>query len=224
MDDTTQTPTESQPNPPATDAGAGSGSGSTGGGVPSGFVPVAELEREQARSRDFQGRADRLQAQIQRLASGGEPGDGGATSGTPKGFDPDAFADQLLNRVYGATALMNASEKLKAEFPHADSSFFEPDVLKEFDSPEALRAVVEADHNRVAAAIKAAVEAAGQPAPTPGQQPSPLGPAGSGGQPTGGDPTVDQLNALTPGELGKFMQDNPGVVERVLSKAGAPVR
>jgi hypothetical protein len=176
---------------------------------------VAELERAQAQARDWQGRYDRVQAALQPPVV--TPPTATPAGNVPAGFDPAAFAEDLLARAFSATALTTAAEKLRSEFPHADPSFYESDVLKDFGSVEALRAAVEADHARVEAIVSARLAAAGVTATPVEGAPSPLGPAGNGGVPVGGDPTPQQLAAMSPMELGKFMDSNPGVVERVLA-------
>lgn len=219
MSELTPTPTAvpSQPDPAGVTP-PGQGSGEPAVQVPAGFVPQAELERAQAQAREWQARYDRIQAAVQSPAPASKPAEPAGGSG-PTGFDPTAFSEELLTRVFGSVSLMNAVPTLRSEFPHADPSFYDPDVLKDFGSVEALRAAVEADHKRVQAAIDAAVAANGTPAGGQGGgTPSPLGPAGSGGQPVSGDPTPEQLAQLSPVELGKFMDANPGVVERVLGQ------
>jgi hypothetical protein len=184
---------------------------------PEGFVSRDELERVEAQRKGFQSENDRLKAE---LAAARAPAAPTATSGTPEGFDPQAFETQLLGKVLGATALSTEAVKLQAEFPHADPSLFTAEKLAQFGSPEALRAAAEADHTRIAnavAAAKAEAEAAATAALAGAG--SPLGPIAP---PTpGADPTVDQLAALRPSELAEYEAANPGVIDRVMKTAMA---
>lgn len=189
--------------------------------VPEGFVPRADLEREQARSREFQGRADRVQQQLAALARGDDPGTPSPKPSGTSGFDPEKFQSELLGKTYGALTLLNAVPGIKAEFPNADPTFFDPDMLQDFGSAEALRAAVEADHKRVQALIDAALVAAGGApgAGTAGGAASPLGPAGAGGQSVAGEPSVQDLAKLTVDDLAQYELDHPGVIARVMAKA-----
>jgi hypothetical protein len=175
-----------------------------------------------ALAREHQGRADRLQHQLRAVVDPDSGDKGGASGTTTQGFDPESFQSQLLDRVYGSVTMIQAAPTLQAEFPHADPAFFDPDTLKEFGSVEALRAAVEADHKRIEAII-AAVSGAAPVAGTAVGTPSPLGPAGAGGQAVGGTPTPAQIAAMNPAEFNAFVEKNPGVVESVLAQYGGPV-
>jgi hypothetical protein len=178
---------------------------------PAGFVPQSALEAEQTRARTFQAELDRTKAELAKVTAA--PAPPAPVAGTEPGFDPVAFKQELLGQVYGATAIASTSERLKVEFPHADPALFSPEKLAQFGSPEALRIAAEADHNRVAAILAAHVPAAPAPAPAP----SPLGPVALPAP--GVDPTVQQLAAMSPGQLAAFEATNPGVAERVLMQA-----
>ncbi|MBA2726540.1 MAG: hypothetical protein H0U53_11160 [Actinobacteria bacterium] len=182
--------------------------------APAGFVPQADLEKEQLRSRTFQAEHDRLKAT---LASPPAPASNSEAAPDPlKGFDPEAFAAKLIGQVYGASALTTAAGKLQAEFPHADPGLFSPERMAGFGSPEALRIAAEADHSRVATAVAAAIAAT---APAPAPVTSPLGPVGTPA--AGVDPTTAQLASMTTSQLDAYETANPGVINRVLAAAMA---
>lgn len=199
------------------------GSDPSVGQVPEGFVPAAEVEnaREEARRR-YQGENDKLKAELSRLQSSVKPAASDSSAAKDGGFDPDAFRRQLLSDVYGATSLSVASEKVRAEFPHADPALFTPDGLSQFTTPEALRFAAQDSHSRVAAILdaeRATLESTIREefAAKYGQAP---GPAGTPATPSG-DPTPAQLAAMSVSELNALEASNPGVMERVLAKAQA---
>lgn len=213
MSETTQTAGTSE----ATSADAGAVEGAAGSGVPQGFVPVAELESERQRAREFQSRYDQLVASS---AGNGGAGSAGESDGGATGFDPEAFRASLLKDVYGVNQMVQATTTLKAEFPHADPALFTPDRVAQFRSPEALRFAVEDSHRRVATILdseKAAIEqrlrdelAGGNPPPGGPPGAPPIG---------GGDPTAEQLLALPMDEWEALEIANPGVLDRVLAGA-----
>lgn len=212
MAEPTPTPTPSlEPAPPV--------EGTLGGTqAPEGFVPVADLEREQARARSFQADADRAKAELAArgpvIVPGKPEGDGPA----PLGFDPVEFRRSLLSDTANVLQMTSAISDLKVRFPNADPAIYSR--VDEYGNPDALRLAVEDSHLRVTAQITAAVEARevalrkeydekiGGGAP-PGSAPGALV----------GDPTVESLRAMTGAELHAFDKANPGVVERVLSSA-----
>lgn len=220
MTDTPQPPAASPPNP-ATDQSQGSGSGAPVVTIPEGYVPRADLDRVESQRRQMQGELDRLKAAQ-------TPATPTPAPTTDSGFDPDGFRRQLLTDVYSATALRESVATLRTEFPNADPSFYDADMLMEFDSPEALRAVVEADHKRVQSIVEAAVAAAlaaagvqqGGQGQGQAQGGSPLGPGNPGGAVVTGDPTIQQLMAMSFAEQDAYEKANPGVIERVLRAAG----
>lgn len=215
MSETTSTPGASESNPAA---GEGSTDGAAGSVVPEGFVPVAELERERQRAREFQSRYDQLQAAQSQgggsaLAGGSSESDDGVG-----GFDPDAFRQSLLRDIYEANSTARTVESLKAEFPHADPALFSPDRVAGFRSPEALRFAVEDSHRRVTAIVaeeRAALEAKIREE-LAAQSGGSAGPAGTPPVP-GGDPTPEQLLAMDMDEWDRLEAASPGLIERVLS-------
>jgi hypothetical protein len=210
----------------ASDAAAGA----AGGGAPEGFVPVAQLEAERAKARDFQARYDKLQAAASaggssESASAGGSAGAGAGAGA-KDFDLDAFRQSLVQEVR-STVLSAGQERdliasLKTEFPKADPSLFEPARVAQFANLDAFRFAVQDNHARVVAIVdeeRAAMEAKlreelGLAA---------AGAAGVGGTQTGahGEPTIDQLLALSTEEFDALAEKNPGMVERILSGAAS---
>lgn len=191
--------------------------------VPEGYVPAAEVEkaREESRRR-YQGELDQTKAELTRLQAAPVAPAGGAAAENGGGFDPDAFKASLLRDVYGASQMSQASQAVRAEFPHADPTLFTPEKLSTFASPDALRFAAEDSHKRVAGILdaeKAAIEAKvreefaakyGQPG---GSAVTPAAP--------GGDPTPQQLAAMSIAELNALEAANPGVTERVMRAATA---
>lgn len=188
--------------------------------VPEGYVPQGEVEkaREEARRR-YQGDLDKAKAELDRLKAASAPKPT-AKEETSMGFDPEAFRQQLISEVFGANMLQAAANELKAEYRYADPSFFTPERLSTFGNVDALRSAVEADHLRVAEVLARELEArsteqreqlaagaAGVPGPT------------GAGQSPGGDPTPEQIATMTLTELDALEAQNPGVIERVLSRA-----
>lgn len=216
----TQNPPASQTDPPGSAGGPGSGSE-----PPAGFVSLADLEREQQRSRAFQSELDRTKVRLDELekkATEGKPTNDGGESDRGPGFDPAEFERRLLTNVYGAAEKARAAEALRQQFPHADSSLFTAGKLAEFGSVDALRIAVEDSHNRVASILtegRAAIEEQVRKefAEKYGIKDDPVG--GSGSEGTVGDPTVDQIRAMTLQDQLELEKKNPGVIKRVLRSA-----
>ena len=209
--------------PPAAGSPPAAAGDPNAGNPPEGFVSRAELEREQARARTFQAEKDRLDAELARLKSAPPTPTPSAGADDLKGFDPAAFSQDVLNRVYMATALSSAAVSLKSEFPNADPAIFSPEKLSQYGSVDALRIAAEADHVRVTnlsasrdAEIEARVRA--EMVAAYGQEP-PTGPSGAGAPAPGGDPTPQQLAAMSFDEFARFDRENPGVADRVTRSA-----
>lgn len=182
--------------------------------VPAGFVPQADLDRVEAQRRSFQAEAERYKAELAKATTPATP------PAAAKGFDPEAFQSEVIQRVMGATAIQSAAIELKAQFPHADPSMFSAESLTTFASPEALRIAAEADHNRVQAIVAAQVAA--KEAELKAQLAGGGSPGGPVTPPTpGAEPTVDYLNSLSAADFSAFDAENPGVAKRVLAKAMA---
>lgn len=190
--------------------------------VPAGYVPQTELDKERERARGFQAEADRAKAA---LAAAQAPA-------APAPSTADQQPTDILGLVRGAVSeavstvlkvgeLRDAAGSLKTEFPHADPSFFTKERLAQFDSADSLRAAVEADHTRVAEILKAhgvkvdearrdeaAAAAAGGAGPTSATTPA-----------AGGDPTLEQLNEMSLGDIDALEKEKPGTVARVMGAA-----
>jgi hypothetical protein len=195
----------------------------TSGQPPPGFVPVSELERERQRAREFQSRYDQLVAERQMMDRSN--GDGASRGGQDEGasglgFDPDSFRQSVLTDVLRAQNMVSGVERARADFPHADPTLFTPERIAQFGSVESFRFAAEESHRRVASILeseRAAIEA---------QVREELGLQGGGaGGPQGdtpaqgGDPTPEQLAAMTMGEWDDLERDSPGIIERVLTRA-----
>lgn len=203
-----------QSTPPADASSSAAAEGSATGNPPEGFVSRAELEREQTRARTWQAEKDRLEAELARLKT---PPKDEAKRDALDGFDPRAFRDELLGSIYKANELSDAARSLRSEFPQADTALTSPARLSSYGSVEALRIAVEADHNRVAAASSASIEAEREKiraefAAAYGQEPPP-----ASGAPAG-DPTPEFLASMTLTESLEYEKANPGVIERVLRR------
>jgi hypothetical protein len=209
-----------QTTPPTDAPDPAAAGGAPAGQPPSGFVSEAELERERQRARTFQAELDRTKAQL--AAATAEPPKPDA-SGTPEGFDPQKFSQELLSNVYRANTLVASAAALQAEFPKADPSLFSPEKLATYGSVDALRIVAEADHNRVVATTSTDVADAlakqrAELVAAYGAEP-PGGATGTGATAPGGDPSVATLAAMSMDELAQYEKDHPGVADRVLRAA-----
>lgn len=209
----------SEGNPEAAAAASGvPGDGAAAVQVPAGYVPQSELEKARQTAAGLQSQKDRLQAELDKLRSAPAPaaseGSGSAS------VDVHATIGEAVAAVYRAGEMRDAAASLKSEFKYADPTLFESEKLAGFDSPESLRLVVEASHKRVADIL--AAETAGQ---TEEQRQAAAAASAGASDPSGastpaasGDPTIEQLAGMTPGEFAALPE---GVVERVLAKAEA---
>lgn len=209
MSESTPTPTPSTTPP---------GDGGTAGGTqaPEGFVPLADLEREQARARSFQSELDRAKSELAARPTPAPTTTTVETTPTTPGFDPVEFRRSLLTDASNVMQMTQAVVDLKSRFPHADAAIYSR--LAEFGNPDALRLAIEDSHNRVASAIATEVEAV--EARLREEYGTKIGgntPPGNAPIAQAGDPSVEQLRAMTGPELHAFDKANPGVVERVLS-------
>lgn len=187
--------------------------------APEGFVPQADLDRVETQRKGFQSEVDRLTRELAAATAAPAPAPAPATGTADLASELAAIRADIAKA--GQLAANQASvPSLKTEFPYADPALLTAEQVATYGSPEALRIAVEADHNRVAAVVKAAEDAkeialkgalAGQ---------SPLGPVAPPAP--GVDPTVDQLNAmLKDGTFDAFEAANPGVADRVMRAAMA---
>lgn len=219
----TETVTQPSPTPaaPGSDLAAGASGDPT---VPSGYVPMAEVEkaREEVR-RTVQSEYDRrLLVELDKVRAAQTVQPIPSTT-DDAGSDLAAFKKSLLQDVYGANLMSQASIALKSEFPDADPSLFGSEKLSQFGSPEALRFAVEDSHNRVAAILaerSAAIEAKVREEMASKFGDGGAGAAGSTSAP-GADPTPAQLAAMSVGEMNALEAQNPGVMDRVLKAASA---
>jgi hypothetical protein len=206
-----------------TSVDSGAATGAVGTETPPGFVPVTELERERQRAREFQSRYDQLIAereQMNRSNGDGATGGQGEDDNTP-GFDPDSFRQSVLTDVLRAQQMASGVQQARADFPHADPTLFTPERVAQFGSVESFRFAAEESHRRVASILdseRSTIEA---------QVREELGLQGGGaGGPQGetpaqgGDPTPEQLAAMTMGEWDDLERESPGIIERVLTRAG----
>ena len=117
--------------------------------------------------------------------------------------------------MFTANQLLRAETPLKTEFPLADTAIF--DRIDEFDSVEALRARVEASHlknkkyedevrEKVTAEVLADVQEKHGIELTPKEPGEPA---------VSGDPTVEELSAMSQVQLDALEAKSPGIVARV---------
>lgn len=215
MPDQTVTPPASEGDPNAAGAPVIPAEGAPVVTTPEGFVPRSEYEKEQARSRAYQGEKDRLTAQ---LAAATAPAPASSPA-EPLGFDPDEFRAKLMRDVSGAARLVRLSETLSGQYPDADSTLF--DRAHEFASPEAFQVAVMDSHDRVSKAraderektetrLRAEYAANGFGPPSP--------PAG-GATPLAGDPSQEALARMSNAEWDELEKKSPGIIKRVLAGA-----
>jgi hypothetical protein len=130
----------------------------------------------------------------------------------------------LLRDVFGANLLVQKAVELRAAYPHADPALFSPERLSSYRSPDSFEFEVAESHRRVDSILVTQTKAIEErireelAKQFPGAAGG-LGPAGAT-PPPGGDPTVEQLQAMSMEEWDDLEARNPGVIERVLSAAG----
>lgn len=218
MSEASQPAVEVSETPSVETTGAPTGTPSTE--TPPGFVPVSELERERQRAREFQSRYDQLVAERSNGAGATNGGTDDGESGST--FDPDSFRQSVLSDVLRAQNLASGVERARADFPHADPTLFTPERVAQFGSVESFRFAAQESHSRVASILdseRAAIE-------TKVREELGLQGGGAGGPqgdaPTvGGDPTADQLAAMTMEQWDELERTSPGVIARVLARAEA---
>lgn len=216
---------------PSAAGAAASGAPSEGSGGTENVADsfAAERERLEARARAEQGRADQNAAKVADLERRLAELESGAGAGQAEGeaspaTDPavEALRGQVasLEKMLRAQTLAPIVESLKGEFEHADPSLFKMERATRFETPESLRAAVEASHNerkafgeaysesQLAALRKQYADQYGLTLATP--------PAAGGGDTPAGDPTPEQLARMSIVELDELGEE---VVNRVLRSA-----
>lgn len=221
MSDTMTQPSPASSATPGSDqAAAGAGDAA---GTPAGFVPLAEAEKAREDGRKAEQSARDLRTELDRLKAASAAAPASVAPKDDSGSDLDAFKKSLLQEVYGANLMSQASIALKSEFPDADPTLFSPEKLSQFGSPEAFRFAVEDSHKRVAAILaerSAAIEAKVREEMAAKFGDGGAGPAGSTPAP-GADPTPAQLAAMSVSEMNALEAASPGVMDRVLKAASA---
>jgi hypothetical protein len=140
------------------------GTPGAGGGVPAGYVPQADLEAVEAKRRGFQAEVERLKAQLASATAAPTPTPPAATSGVEaelaalkaqfEGLNPSSITAQVVAGLAQREALVAEKAKLRDEFKSARADVFDAS----YETPEEMRAAVEASHKAEAENI-AAVEA-----------------------------------------------------------------
>lgn len=184
--------------------GSGSGSQSTEGALSA--DQVAELER---RARDEQSRADRLEFELKQLRD--------STTATPPAETKPASTEDLLALLDRRDAIASVKATATEKFPNADPSILAR--ANQFETAEALTVALQSSHDTLTQHIEARTktEADGLVAKYRERygdlEPTPPDAGGSSG---GGDPTIEQLAAMTSSEFDAVPQE---VVDRVMRSA-----
>ena len=202
---------------------AGSSDG-TAGGTQTADADTFAAEREQyeARVRSFQSEADqakaRLAAMERELAEAKAP----PVEREDGSVDLEAFAARLYSDFDRISTLKSTAASLRSEFDLADPSYFDPEYVKQFDNADALRAAVQADHNRVARLVDE--RAAAKEAALRSEMAEKYGiridsPAGGEGSTPAGEMSVVEFARLGYAEQTRLEQENPGITDRILRNA-----
>ena len=200
----------------------GTASGATSTETPPGFVPASELERERQRTKEFQSRYDQLVAERSKANGAGATSGGQDDGEEGSNFDPDSFRQSVLSDVLRAQSMVSGVERARSDFPHADPTLFTPERVAQFGSVESFRFAAEESHRRVASILdseRATIE-------TKLREELGLQSGGAGGSQgdtpaAGGEPTAEQLAAMTMEQWDKLEAESPGVISRVLARAEA---
>jgi hypothetical protein len=146
----------------------------------------------------------------------GQPDDQGVYE-----FDPEAFAQHLEDRFAKRAELREAAGALRSDYGYANDDLFRH--AHEFESVDAFKAAVQADHERVEGLV--ARTAAEREQALKDQITEKYGvrfdTPTDGGQAPSGDPTPAQINSMSFAEQREFEAANPGVIERVIRQAMA---
>ena len=210
----TDSPTDtSDENQGASDeAASGSGNSGDSGGTTSAADSFAEeRERLTAQARSFQARADKAEQDRKDLEAQLKAKDNDDSGSQPATLSPE----QIRQEVFTANQLLRAEAPLREEFPLADSGIF--DRIDSFDSVEALRAAAEASHlktkkvedemrEKVTQEVMTDVQTRFGIELTPAEPATPV---------TQGDPTLEELNAMSQVQLDALEAKSPGLIARV---------
>jgi hypothetical protein len=222
--ETATTPAASEAHQdPANGGGSGAAGEGTGSGTQTGADSfAAEREQLQARARSFQSakdqaeaRAAALEAELAALRDGNQNGEAAAPP-----LNPELIVSQLESRMAHREEMRATANALRGEFPEADWDRFS-DPTK-FESADALRAAVEASHNSIKSRVDAAFAAReqaliGEIKAKYGIDLTPAAPEGAGAP--SGDPSIEQIAAMSFAEKAEFDREHPGVIARVLRSA-----
>lgn len=229
-EDATGTPASESHQDGAGAPASGSAPDGSGGTESAADTFAAERERLEARARAEQGRADQNAARAAELerqlaeargAAGGAEDEGEASPKADPAVEAlTAEVKSLQRAIRWTNELSPLVESLKGEFGHADPSLFTRERASRFDTPESLRAAIEASHEerktfgesyaegQLAALRQQYAEQFGLTLATP--------PANGGGDAPSGDPTPEQLARMSIAELDELGEE---VVNRVLRTA-----
>lgn len=186
--------------------------------APEGFVSRAELEREQVRSRAFQGEKDRLAAQLAAQAAPIAPVAAAASGEKP--LTASEVGQVVFAAQMKAAQMVAQVASLREKFPRALGSIFESAMT--FETPEAFVFAVSESHNEIDAVVKreAAAEVDAVKADFAkrfGQ--AALTPSGEGSAPVPGELTLAQIAKMSLREQAEYDKAHPGLVDRLLRSA-----
>lgn len=198
----------------------GSSNGDTGGTqTDASALAPGDKEQYESRIRSFQSEKDRAVARANELERQLASRSGNGDQGDGAGFDPDTAMARLEQRFEHRATMRDEATALRGNFPYADGDLF--GRAHEFDSPEALRAAVEASHARVQSYISA------EKTKWEESQRARLAehgirldsPADSNGTNPSGEPTLAEFATWTFADQSAYERDNPGFTDRLLRTA-----
>jgi len=205
----TPTPAVPEPNPaPSGDGGAGSGTEGSGGGSQTADAFAEERARLEQRARDFQSAKDKAETELAALKAASTPA---ATEAQP------LTAEGVLSLLERRDAIAAVKASATEQFPNADPSILAR--ASEYESAEALTAALQASDASIKAQVDARLqteadalvaryrEKFGDLDPTP---------PNSDPEAAGGDPTIEQLAAMSSAEFDAVPEE---VIERVMRSA-----
>lgn len=201
-----------------TDAGTGAldPATSTGTGAqPDAGALASQLEAADRRARDEQSRADRLQAQLDKLQAPPAPPSDSQQKPAEGLTLAEIRAELRRDREFAL-----AESTLKGQYGSADPGLFR-DAADRFDSVEAFTAAVEESHRSIEQRVAAAKEAAEQELRAKyAEQYGPLEPDVNGTEAQGdGIPTLAQLHRMSLAEQDALEAKHPGIIDRIIETA-----
>lgn len=223
MPEETTTTTTSESASGAPDGGAGGAGGDGGaGGTAAADAFAAEKSRLEALARDRQSAADKAAAEAARLKAELDAIKGASGGETPA-LTPEAVQEQVRQVMRQEQArsreLASAATIAKEQYPNALRSVVEADYESAEEMLEAVRSSHETITSQIEETLKAREEELRQRyAERLGELPAPVEATTEGSTSTG-DPTIEQLSAMTTDQLDALDKEHPGLIDRVMRSA-----